>query len=79
MQLPQSPLTTSVSDETLASYAALGQAEFKGKVLQSLDDIRLDIAELKTYNRDTRFASLLIAGFSGIVTSALERFAGIRA
>ena len=51
----------------------LSQAEFKGLTLQALKDIRSDIQELKGYNNNTRYISVILAGVSGIVSGIFSK------
>ena len=46
----------------------LSQAEFKGMTIQALKDIREDIRQLQSYNNNTRYISMLLAGIAGIVS-----------
>ena len=46
----------------------LSQAEFKGMTIQALKDIRGDIRELQSYNNNTRYISMFLAGISGILS-----------
>ena len=47
---------------------AMKRGEFQGMVIQALNDIRNDVADLKTQNNITRYISFGIAGLSGIVS-----------
>lgn len=51
----------------------MSQAEFKGMVIQSLKDIREDIADIKTQNNVVKWISFGIAGLTGLVSSLIGR------
>ncbi len=57
--------------DTITSEEAykMSQSEFKGATIQALQDIRNDIQELKSYNRDSRIVSSLLGIASGIIAS----------
>ena len=66
-------MTANWNDITTEETYRLSQAEFKGMVIQALKDIRCDIQELKSYNTNSRYISMVIAGISGIVAHILEK------
>lgn len=51
----------------------MDQSEFKGMVIQSLKDIREDIAELKGQNNVSRWISMGVAGVAGIISGLLGK------
>ena len=51
----------------------LSQAEFKGMTMQALKDIKEDISQLQSYNNNSRYIAMVIAGIAGIVSGILGR------
>ena len=63
------PNDTSRWDQITSEEAyRLSQAEFKGMAIQALKDIRGDIHDLQSYNNNTRYISMILAGIAGIAS-----------
>jgi len=67
--MPRQTLEEITSEE---SYR-MSQSEFKGMVVQSLKDIREDIAEIKGQNNMSRWISMGVAGLAGIVSGIIGK------
>jgi len=61
-------MTTDWNNITTEEAYRLSQAEFRGMTIQALKDIRCDIQELKGYNNNSRYISMIIAGISGVIS-----------
>ena len=46
----------------------LSQAEFKGMTIQALQDIKSDIKDLQSFNSNSRYISMIIAGVAGVIS-----------
>ncbi len=62
-----------IDDITQEESYRINQSEFKGMVIQSLKDIREDVAEIKNQNNVTRWISLSIAGVAGVLSGILGK------
>ena len=54
----------------------LSMSEFKGTMIQSLQDIRQDINDIKQDQKVMRWISFGLGGIAGIITSVLTQFQG---
>lgn len=67
-------IMTEWMDITTEEAYRLSQAEFKGTVIQALKDINRRLDNLDSYNNNSRYISMIIAGISGIVSGVVGAF-----